>query len=99
MDLENVITEEYGLDNWGMKQVGLEGLTTIDGPDVHLFYIHADGQDAFETGWKDNPVWTNLEIAKEDNMHPLGTMYVFGGAEKMEEFVDKVVEALITADS
>jgi hypothetical protein len=70
MGLENAVTEEYGLANWGMKVVGLEGLAAVDGPDVHLFYIHAEGQDAFENEWKDNPVWTNLEIAKESNRHP-----------------------------
>lgn len=99
MGLENAVTEKYGLENWGMKVVGLEGLATVDGPDVHLFYIHADGQDPFESDWKDNPVWTNLEIEKSGNVHPLGTLYVYGGAEKMEALVDKVVEALTSADN
>jgi ABC-type Fe3+-hydroxamate transport system substrate-binding protein len=92
--LVNAVTEEYGLANWGLKEVGLEGLATVDGPDIHLFYIHADGQDPFEGEWKDNPVWTNLEIAKSGNVHPLGTSYVYGGVEEMEGLVDKVVAAL-----
>lgn len=94
LGLENAVTEEYGLANWGMKQVGLEGLTTVDGPDVHFFYIHAEGQDAFETEWQDNPIWKNLEIEKNGNRQPLGTLYVFGGPKQMEEMIDKVVEEL-----
>jgi ferric hydroxamate transport system substrate-binding protein len=97
LGLENAITEIYGgLVNGegGQRQVGLEGLSTIDGPNVHLFYIHAEGQDAFQNEWKDNPVWTNLEIARNGNIHPLGPMYVFGGPKQMEEMVDKVVVAL-----
>ncbi len=94
MGLENVVTEEYEPSEWSMKVVGLEGLAAIDGPDVHLFYIHAEGQDAFEDEWKDNPVWANLEIAKNDNGHPLGPLYVYGGPKQMEEMVDKVVQAL-----
>lgn len=94
MGLENAVTEEYGLSEWGMKVVGLEGLAAVDGKDVHFFYIHAEGQDAFRDEWKDNPVWTNLEMAKEGNNHPLGTLYVYGGPEQMEEMIDKVVEAL-----
>lgn len=94
MGLENVVTEEYGASEWSMKVVGLEGLAAVDEPDVHFFYIHAEGQDAFDEEWKDNPVWTNLEIAKNDNKHPLGPLYVYGGPKQMEEFADKVVEAL-----
>jgi ABC-type Fe3+-citrate transport system substrate-binding protein len=77
-----------------MKVVGLEGLAAIDGPDVHYFYIHAEGQDAFDGEWKSNPVWTNLEIAKNENNHSLGTLYVYGGPKQMEEMVDKAVDAL-----
>ena len=92
--LENTISEEYGLANWGMKQVGLEGLATVDGSNVHFFYIHADGQDLFETEWKDNPVWANLQIEKNGNRHPLGPLYVYGGPKEMSEMIDKVVYAL-----
>jgi len=92
--LENAVTEEYGLAEWGMNEVGLEGLATVDGPGVHLFYIHSEGQDLFKTEWKDNPVWTNLEIAKNGNMHPVGPLYVYGGPKQMEEFVDKAVQTL-----
>jgi hypothetical protein len=35
MGLENAVTEEYGLANWGMKVVGLEGLAGTDRPDIH----------------------------------------------------------------
>jgi ABC-type Fe3+-hydroxamate transport system substrate-binding protein len=94
LGLENTVTEEYGPASRGMKVVGLEGLATVDGPDVHFFYIHTEGQDTFENEWKDNPVWTDLEMAKNGNMHPLGTLYVFGGPKQMGEMVDKVVEAL-----
>jgi ferric hydroxamate transport system substrate-binding protein len=92
--LVNAVTEDYGLANWGMRQVGLEGLATVDGPDVHFFYIHAEGQNAFQNEWKDNPVWSNLEMARNGNMHPLGPLYVYGGPKQMEEMVDKVVAAL-----
>jgi ferric hydroxamate transport system substrate-binding protein len=97
LGLENAVTEIYGgLANGegGQRQVGLEGLSTIDGPDVHFFYIHAEGQDAFQNEWEGNPVWTNLEIARNGHIHPLGPMYVFGGPKQMEEMVDKVVIAL-----
>lgn len=97
--LENAVTEKYGLENWGMKVVGLEGLAAVDGRDVHLFYMHADDHDPFEGEWKDNPVWTNLEIAKSDKVYPLPTLYVYGGVEKTEDLVDMVVEALTRADT
>lgn len=96
--LENAVTEKYGLENWGMKVVGLEGLAAVDGPGVHLFYMHADDHDPFESEWKDNPVWTNLEIAKSGKVYPLPTLYVYGGVEKTEELIDRVVAAL-TSDS
>jgi ABC-type Fe3+-hydroxamate transport system substrate-binding protein len=94
MGLETAVTEKYGLENQGMKVVGIEGLAAVDGPDVHLFYMHAAGQDPFESEWKDNPVWTNLEIAKSGKAYPLPTLYVYGGVEKTEELVDMVVAAL-----
>jgi len=97
--LENAVTEEYGLANWGMKQVGLEGLATVDGPDVHIFYIHAAGQDAFENEWRDNPVWNNLEIAKDGNAHSIGQLYVYGGAKQMEEMVDRIVQEITDSSS
>lgn len=98
LGLENTVTDEYGLKEWGMKTVGLEGLAEVDGPDVHLFYIHGEGQDAFENEWKDNPVWMSLEIAKEGNRHSLGSLYVYGGPKQMEEMVEKVVAALTSGD-
>jgi ABC-type Fe3+-hydroxamate transport system substrate-binding protein len=99
MGLENVVTEKYGLENWGMRVVGFEGLAAFDGPDVHLFYMHAAGQDPFESEWKDNAVWTDLEIAKSGRVYPLPTLYVYGGVEKTEELVDKVVAALTISNN
>lgn len=80
--------------------VGLEGLSTLDGPDVHFMYMPSGDDDAIANQWANNPVWNNLSFVKEGRIYNLGPyLYMYGGPQKDAEFADKVVEVLMNSSS
>ncbi len=83
-------------DSYGFISSSLEGLSALDGPDVHMFYTTALGGDVFgnSTYWSENPVWTNLQFVKEGRVHNLDKVYAFAGPSQAELLVNKVIQAV-----
>ena len=106
----SIILEEMGIANAAPNPegalpdgrwdaVGLEGLSTLDGPDVHFMYMPSGDDDAIADQWTDNPVWNNLSFVKEGRVYNLGpNLYMYGGPQKDAEFADEVVEVLTTGN-
>lgn len=91
---------EQVLEDGRWDGVGLEGLATLDGPDVHFMYMPSGDDDAIADQWIDkNPVWNNLSFVKEGRVHNLGPyLYMYGGPQKDAEFADRVVEILVSGN-
>ncbi|THA23969.1 iron-siderophore ABC transporter substrate-binding protein [Streptomyces sp. RKND-216] len=100
------VNEKVGLENaWRMKgdeayglgATDVEGLTTL-GDDVHFAHIGSDGDEAstpFTDELADNAVWKALPFVKAGNVHRLPDgIWMFGGTESMEAYIDALVEAL-----
>jgi ABC-type Fe3+-hydroxamate transport system substrate-binding protein len=96
MGLENAAPEDMEFDRRGFIDTSLEGLASIDGPDVHMFYTTALGDDVFNDSqyWAENPVWTNLELVKAGQVHNLDKVYAFAGPSQAELLADKVVKGM-----
>lgn len=96
MGLENAVTDSSSANSYGFVDSSLEGLSALDGPDVHMFYTTALGSDVFSDSdyWAENPVWKNLEFVKAGQVYNLDKVYAFGGPLHAELLVDKVVEKL-----
>lgn len=87
---------EQVLEDGRWDGVGLEGLATLDGPDVHFMYMPSGDDDAIADQWTDNSVWNNFEFVKEGRVYNLGPyLYMYGGPQKDAEFADRVVEVLV----
>ncbi|KUF18723.1 MULTISPECIES: ABC transporter substrate-binding protein [Streptomyces] len=104
--LIGAVNEKLGLkNNWkvkGDKSYGLgatdvEGLTELD-DDVQFAYIGNDddkGSNPFSGVLKKDKVWTSLPFVKKGNVHRLPDgVWMFGGPESMNQYVDSVVKAL-----
>jgi ABC-type Fe3+-hydroxamate transport system substrate-binding protein len=91
MGMENAWPVEHG--QWGYSDGGLEDLTTIQ--DATFFYIAQDDDNLFETTFKENPVWTNLNSVQEGRVYPIGgDTWTYGGPTSAELIVEKVTEAI-----
>jgi len=91
MGMENAWPVEYG--QWGYSDAGLEDLTTVQ--DATFFYIALDDDNPFETTYKNNPVWTNLNSVKEGRVYPIGgDTWTYGGPISAELIAEKVAEAV-----
>ncbi|MFE7560025.1 ABC transporter substrate-binding protein [Kitasatospora sp. NPDC057500] len=103
--LIGAVNEKLGLkDAWGVKGDELYGLGTTDVEgltklgDVHFAYIgnEEDKDSTPFTGFlaKDS-VWTSLPFVAKGNVHRLPDgIWMFGGPESMNKYVDSVVKAL-----
>ncbi|KQO64976.1 ABC transporter substrate-binding protein [Curtobacterium sp. Leaf261] len=99
------VTTELGLRNawqlegdaaYGLASTDVEGLTEL-GDDVQFLYIgnKADGEDPFADALADNAVWKSLPLVEAGNVHRLPDgIWMFGGPESMEAYVEAVVAAL-----
>jgi iron complex transport system substrate-binding protein len=90
LGFENAWDVKYEL--YGFSEVGLEALADVD--HANFFYVVQDDDNVFANEW-DNPVWQNLQFAKEGRTYALGgDTWLFGGPISAEIFAEKVTEAL-----
>ena len=97
------VTEELGLVNawtikgdaaYGLATTDVEGLTKLG--DVHFLYFSnsVDG-DPFVDSLAKNAIWKSLPFVKSDQVDRIPDgIWVFGGPESMNAYVDAVVAAL-----
>ncbi|GAA4561969.1 ABC transporter substrate-binding protein [Streptomyces collinus] len=104
--LIGAVNERLGLKNawkvkgdpaYGLGTTDVEGLTALP-KGVQFAYIGNDGDKSsnpFSGQLKKNAVWTSLPFVKADRVHRLPDgIWMFGGPESMEAYVDAVVGAL-----
>ncbi|MEN3584042.1 iron-siderophore ABC transporter substrate-binding protein [Streptomyces sp. ZYX-F-203] len=104
--LIGAVNERLGLKNdwtikgdaaYGLGTTDVEGLTKLSA-DVHFAYIGNEGDEAstpFTGALAKDKVWTSLPFVKEGNVHRLSDgIWMFGGPESMNEYIDSVVAAL-----
>jgi ABC-type Fe3+-hydroxamate transport system substrate-binding protein len=79
---------EPGYENAGWYQTGMEGLSTLDGPDIRVLNSHAGANPL-----QNSSLWDNLEFAQNDHVYSIGEIRTdqFAYAETL---VNRVVEAL-----
>ena len=97
------VTEQLGLVNawtikgdaaYGLATTDVEGLTKLG--DVHFLYFSnsVDG-DPFVDSLAKNAIWKSLPFVKSDQVDRIPDgIWVFGGPESMNAYVDAVVAAL-----
>ncbi|MEU3302502.1 iron-siderophore ABC transporter substrate-binding protein [Streptomyces sp. NPDC006678] len=103
--LIGAVNEKIGLKNawtvkgdpsYGLAATDVEGLTKLG--DVQFAYIGSDGDKAstpFAGVLAKDKVWTSLPFVKKGNVHRLPDgIWMFGGPESMNKYVDSVVAAL-----
>lgn len=98
------VNEALGLKNawkiegdkdYGLAATDVEGLTGLG--DVQFAYIGSDseGSDPFADDLAGNSVWKSLPFVKKGEVHRLPDgIWMFGGPQSMESYVDAVVGAL-----
>ncbi|MBV7697865.1 iron-siderophore ABC transporter substrate-binding protein [Streptomyces sp. TRM70350] len=95
LGLKNAWTVE-GDKDYGLGSTDVEGLTKLG--DVQFAYIGSDGDKnstPFTGALAKDKVWTSLPFVKKGNVHRLPDgIWMFGGPESMEQYVDAVVKAL-----
>jgi ferric hydroxamate transport system substrate-binding protein len=78
-------------DTW--YRTGMEGLATVDGPDVHLIVSYNAGQ--YDTNpLEKSPLWDNLEFVKNGRVHDIGNTRLFGQVLFAEDIANRVVGAM-----
>lgn len=78
-------------DTW--YRTGMEGLSTLDGPDVHLIVSYNAGQyDA--NPLENSPLWDNLEVVKNGHVYDIGNTRLFGQILFAEDIANRVVDAM-----
>ncbi|GHB66948.1 MULTISPECIES: ABC transporter substrate-binding protein [Streptomyces] len=104
--LIGAVNEQIGLKNawkvkgdaaYGLGTTDVEGLTALP-KDVQFAYIGNDddkGSTPFTGALAKNAVWTSLPFVKADKVHRLPDgIWMFGGPQSMEAYIDAVVDAL-----
>lgn len=104
--LIGAVNEQIGLKNawkikgdaaYGLGTTDVEGLTALP-KDVQFAYIGNDGDKGstpFTGALAKNAVWTSLPFVKADKVHRLPDgIWMFGGPQSMEAYIDAVVDAL-----
>ncbi|MEU5292219.1 iron-siderophore ABC transporter substrate-binding protein [Streptomyces umbrinus] len=104
--LIGAVNEQIGLKNawkvkgdaaYGLGTTDVEGLTSLP-KDVQFAYIGNDddkGSTPFTGALAKNAVWTSLPFVKADKVHRLPDgIWMFGGPQSMEAYIDAVVDAL-----
>jgi ABC-type Fe3+-hydroxamate transport system substrate-binding protein len=87
--LTNGLAGEFGEP----QEAGPETFAALDGPDVHLFYLHPENDDVFQNQWKDHPAIKNLQMVRNGNVHPFGLLYG-SGPQSLENILDKAIDTL-----
>ncbi|MEU1820459.1 iron-siderophore ABC transporter substrate-binding protein [Streptomyces roseifaciens] len=104
--LVGAVNEKLGLKNawsvkgdesYGLGSTDVEGLTKL-GEDVEFAYIGSDGDKnstPFTGALAKDSAWTSLPFVEKGNVHRLPDgIWMFGGPESMNKYIDAVVEAL-----
>ncbi|MFE7810222.1 iron-siderophore ABC transporter substrate-binding protein [Streptomyces sp. NPDC057430] len=104
--LIGAVNEKLGLKNawtvegdpaYGLGTTDVEGLTKL-GDGTHFAYISNNGDPSstpFDGVLKKDKVWTSLSFVKKGDTHRLPDgIWMFGGTESMNQYVDSVVKAL-----
>lgn len=104
--LIGAVNEKLGLKNawklkgdesYGLAATDVEGLTKLD-DDVQFAYIgnkNDKNSDPFGGRLKKDSVWKSLPFVKKGDVHRLPDgIWMFGGPESMNRYIDSVVEAL-----
>ncbi|MEU0662411.1 iron-siderophore ABC transporter substrate-binding protein [Streptomyces lavendulocolor] len=104
--LIGAVNEKLGLKNdwtvkgdpaYGLGTTDVEGLTKLSA-DVHFAYIGNDGDrnsTPFTGALAKDKVWTSLPFVKKGNVHRLPDgIWMFGGPESMNQYIDSVVTEL-----
>ncbi|WP_149182796.1 iron-siderophore ABC transporter substrate-binding protein [Streptomyces sp. TRM49041] len=95
LGLKNAWTVE-GDESYGLASTDVEGLTKLG--DVHFAYIGSEGDKnstPFTGALAEDKVWTSLPFVKKGNVHRLPDgIWMFGGPESMNQYIDSVVAAL-----
>ncbi|MPY57988.1 iron-siderophore ABC transporter substrate-binding protein [Streptomyces spongiae] len=106
--LIGAVNEKLGLKNawtvkgdkdYGLGTTDVEGLTKL-GDDVRFAYIANDGDKSStpftaKGALSKDKVWTSLPFVKKGNVHRLPDgIWMFGGPQSMEAYVDSVVSEL-----
>jgi iron complex transport system substrate-binding protein len=99
--LVSEVATELGLANawsgevdevWGLGTTDVEGLTAIDGEDLHFFYNASDGDDVFADGLAGNAIWTSLDFVEQDQLHKLPDgIWTFGGPLSCQQYIDAIL--------
>jgi len=75
--LENAY--DGGLEDWGITQVGLEGMRQVGDADW-LLTMALEGDDPFAGPWAQNPAWQRLPVVEQDRVRALGAdTWTWGG--------------------
>ncbi|MGW3286870.1 ABC transporter substrate-binding protein [Streptomyces sp. NPDC001002] len=103
--LLGAVNEAIGLKNawtlkgdaaYGLAATDVEGLTSLG--DVEFAYIGSKAEkasDPFSNDLAKNAVWKSLPFVKKGNVHRLPDgIWMFGGPQSMQAYVDAVVAAL-----
>ncbi|MEI5520361.1 iron-siderophore ABC transporter substrate-binding protein [Streptomyces brasiliscabiei] len=104
--LIGAVNEQLGLKNawkvkgdadYGLGTTDVEGLTDLP-KDVQFAYIGNDEDETsnpFTNELAENAVWKSLAFVKSGDVHRLPDgIWMFGGPESMEAYIDAVVDAL-----
>ncbi|WP_216586793.1 iron-siderophore ABC transporter substrate-binding protein [Streptomyces brasiliscabiei] len=104
--LIGAVNEQLGLKNawkvkgdadYGLGTTDVEGLTDLP-KDVRFAYIGNDEDETsnpFTNELAENAVWKSLAFVKSGDVHRLPDgIWMFGGPESMEAYIDAVVDAL-----
>ncbi|GGX91759.1 ABC transporter substrate-binding protein [Streptomyces fructofermentans] len=84
-----------GDESYGLATTDVEGLSDLG--DVQFAYIGnaSEPSDPFKDDLAKNSVWKSLPFVKDGNVHRLPDgIWMFGGPESMEAYIDAVVGAL-----
>jgi iron complex transport system substrate-binding protein len=79
---------------YGLAQADVEGLTQLG--DVRFWYMANDAfGDPYTDQLANNAIWKNLPFVKSGKVTRLpDSLWMFGGAKSMEQYVDAAVDAL-----
>ncbi|MFB7375358.1 ABC transporter substrate-binding protein [Streptomyces sp. NPDC056222] len=95
LGLKNAWTVK-GDESYGLAATDVEGLTKLG--DVQFAYIGSEGDKSstpFTGVLAKDKVWTSLPFVKKGNVHRLPDgIWMFGGPESMNKYIDAVVAAL-----
>ncbi|QKY68863.1 ABC transporter substrate-binding protein [Lentibacillus sp. CBA3610] len=82
---------------YGYSEVTLEALQSFqDIEDLQFLYIVQEDDNIFESDFKGNPAWENLNFVQNGNTHQLpGDTWTFGGVLSNKVLAEQLVDAMV----